>query len=354
MIYEVKEKNKTFSVVYYKHHWVRIPLLNTIKSNEAENSKISLGFTNLEKRDASKLWDKIFESAKEEIDPEVMPGSTLKEICYRVNLPIAWVTHRFVRTLNKRQKFNRREDRKIEYISSKKFKKTITKLNKINKRSAIIIKILWWINRRIGKLGLFVTLESVLRLTIENIAPEGGYSNWIHIMRSGSNNVDVLPKYLWISLNNQINQNSPFIFSNKDGAPLLPNQINRHLKIAAKKAGIDETITSNAIRPKFNKQKSIKIAKRHYVDAEVKCHLNEVKADQWKKLCNHIPQIQQKKGCKSKYNQHVVLNAVLYWQRTKCSIRDLPSWAPYWRAVHSQYRRWIKNGIWIQIVDFLK
>ena len=126
------------------------------------------------------------------------------------------------------------------------------------------------------------TLESLLRLTVEDIAPaQDEESNWIRLQRPGALVVNILPQYLWQSLCKQINEDSPFVFSNKDGAPLLPAQVNRHIKEAAQRAGIKEIVTSNALRPLFDKKKAERTVVSPHNDESFTGHLEKVGAEEF-------------------------------------------------------------------------
>lgn len=347
--------------VYYKRRWVMMPLLHLPNGAVNESGRLSLykvtpldnqKLGELKIRDPERAWKKISASAKEQIDPRTLSNKTLKEICSRVDLPISWVTDRYIRNPRQiRKSIYRREKRKIESLSSKKFRKLRKELYKLNKKSAIIADILWWFNRLLGRAGSFVTVESLLRLRIEAVAPDEGKGlNWIDLRRIGHGACMPLPQYLWRALCKQINEDSPFVFSNKDGAPLLPAQVNRYLKRAAQQVGIKEEITSNSLRPPFRKKQAERCAKKHRVDALVKDYLELVGSKEWKQICKHIPCITTRRGRKSVHDPLVLLNAILHWQKTKCSIRKLPNW----RAVHAQYRRWKASGIFDEILDFRK
>jgi len=49
-----------------------------------------------------------------------------------------------------------------------------------------------------------------------------------------------------------------------------------------------------------------------------------------------------------------VVNAVLYVVKTGCQWRQLPRNFPPWKAVHEQFRRWRRDGVWEQVSQALR
>ena len=54
------------------------------------------------------------------------------------------------------------------------------------------------------------------------------------------------------------------------------------------------------------------------------------------------------------YGLRRVVNAVLYIVKTGCQWRQLPRNFPPWKAVHEQFRRWRRDGVWEQVSQALR
>lgn len=48
-------------------------------------------------------------------------------------------------------------------------------------------------------------------------------------------------------------------------------------------------------------------------------------------------------------NLRIIVNAVLYLNRTGCQWRYLPPQFPPWQTVYDYYSKWLKQGVWLQI-----
>ena len=169
------EKKESLTLVYYKRRWGWMSLRHVPESALDEPGRISLykvtplddslDLGRLKVRDSTKAWQRIQEAAEEHmIDPQALPIKTLKEVCDRMGIPIAWATDRWPRRRFRSGKVvNRREERKIESLTPKKFRAIVKELDKLNKKSGLIVKILWLFNKRLGKGGAFVHF----RITLE-------------------------------------------------------------------------------------------------------------------------------------------------------------------------------------------
>ena len=356
--------NLYFGIAYWKKRWVSVPFFHLPNDGVTETGELTrfkfipLNGQKIEpiaKRE-NKALEKASELVKETIVPWLLSDQQLKQLCNKNDIPLAWVTDRFPqRAIKKLKGVNRLEDRKYPSLKSKEFRLIRKQLNKLYPQAGLIVSILWYLNKTLGKGGSFVTLEEILRLQVQDIAPESEEgSNWISLIRPGQFLVHSLPTQLWKSLCLQINDNSMFVFSNKYGGPFLSTQIDGYIKKAAKIIGFKESITSLFLRPQFNKKKVERVAKKYHIDASVKNYLKPVSLKKWGMICKHIPAILKRRGRKFTHDPLDLLNAILYLHRTRCSVRKLPIQFPPWKAVDSQYRRWEKIGIFEEILNLLK
>jgi hypothetical protein len=291
------------------------------------------------------------------IVPWLFPFKELKQICFRNDIPLKWVTGI---SPKRSQNKHRRLQRKIEPMAPTELRLLIGALNKINKQTKLIVEILWYLNRSLGKGGGYVTCEELLRLKVQDLEFRKAAPGCIRLIRTGNRTqivFYVLPEYLWELLCSQIHNHSPYVFSNKHGGPLLLSQIDIHLHRAGKLAGIENPITSLSLRPFFDKkrtQKAVCRAKKAYRNVISPNDLEIVTAQDWERLVVSIPCLLSRHGKKGKYNPRDLLNAMLFYLRTGCPIRELPKAFPPWKAVDSQHRRWKKNGILEEVLHALK
>ena len=177
--------------------------------------------------------------AEDTIVPWLWSKKALKALCIRNDIPIEWVSDWFSRKMRRSVGYpNRRENRKIGSLTLKKFKKVLKELKGLNEQSAVIASILWFLNSNLEEGGGYITLEEILRVKIMDFSPEEEIRPArIDLMRTGRCTHLVshwLPLKLGKSICRQIKKNSIFIFSNKYGGPLLPEQVKRHLLKVAK------------------------------------------------------------------------------------------------------------------------
>jgi hypothetical protein len=339
-----------------KRRWVAVPLFHIPQDAIAENGDlIRIRVTPLDGQEIRSIPTRkrnFVKAVNECIVPSQWSQKDLKQLCVRNDISFFWLTGKSsTKSSRGRRNAIRREYRKIKPLTPKQFRKRfLRELKKISKQTALIAQILWFFNKVLGKGGTFVTLEEILRLKIEDVAPDP--DNWIRLMRTGTYAQLVhftLPQYFWKSLCDQIDEDSIFVFSNRDGGPLLPGQIERHFRKAGKQSGIKETVTSLSLRPLFNK-KGVRITPALLEDAPHKDY-SEISTQEWDLIVVKIPFLINKRGCKSKYHPRDLFNGILYHLGIKCPFRKLPDHFPPWQAVDSQYRRWKKRGIIEQVFD---
>ncbi len=68
----------------------------------------------------------------------------------------------------------------------------------------------------------------------------------------------------------------------------------------------------------------------------------------WEMIKEYFPS-----GNKNKYEKRELVNAVLYFVKTGCQWRDLPTDFPKWKAVSMFYYRAQKNGTWDKVQRML-
>jgi len=353
-----------FIPAYYGGHWIGVPLFflpdGAFDAETGALHHIKVTILNdeiakpLERRDSSLGWSHLIDSVSAFLVPWLVPIKELKELCKRYDIPIYWVTG-IPRKFRKKPEGLRRLDRKCIQLSTEEWEKFIRHLRTISKTSALIAEIIWFLNTQLAEGGGFVTLESVLRLTTEDVSPEKKCKpNWIRLIRESFSCplliVHYLPDALWSRLCRQIRPHFLFVFSNKYGAPLLSNQIEKHFKTAGHSAGIKQEITPLCLRPKFNKE-GVDLSVRR---ATGQSAMHPVTKEEWEMLCLRIPSLIERRGCKNTHEPMHMLNAIFYHFRERCAFRQLPRTFPPWRAVSSQYRRWQKKGIIDQIINLRK
>lgn len=73
---------------------------------------------------------------------------------------------------------------------------------------------------------------------------------------------------------------------------------------------------------------------------------------QWQKIKGLLPR--KKKRGRKPLDRRVVVNAVLYVNRTGCQWRALPRDFPNWKSVYTVFWRWRQEGVWKSIHDKLR
>jgi len=345
------DSNPPFAPAYYQGKWVGIPLFFKPASPTSEGFvPLGITFEPVKRRNSQLGWERIMSTIEEFIIPWFFPIDTLKEICRFNDIPMEWVMGLYApakSTLNRQ----RREKRHYSPIKPNEYRKFIKCLEKINKQSAVIAKIIWFFNRNLKQGGDFVILEDVLRLKVEALSPVQDYQpHWIELQRCGLNGVPMvhwIRQDLWDQMNRQISTDAVYIFPNRKGAPLCPSHINRHFSMAGRLAGIQQPITSLSLRTSFNKKQIVPWENEEKKEIG---HLQEVTIEEWEVICQRLSLMIQKAGRKSTHCPRLLLNGILHHLRMDCPFSKLPGAFP-WQAVESQYRRWQKNGMLKEILD---
>jgi hypothetical protein len=181
----------------------------------------------------------------------------------------------------------------------------------------------------------FIAIEELLRLRLCDVDPDDGISACISIRRSGTTLrhevTQELPLDLWEELCEEIESDQYYVFRNKNGGPLLPQNLRKSFEKAGKRAGLKNPVTSLSLRP------SSKVSNK------------EISAEEWKRLCPLVPELISKIGRPSKHDPRVIFNAILYHLRTNTPLRKLPFKLSS-KAIHSQYRRWTSNNIFQKVL----
>ena len=376
----MEEKEEKYSsdnppcvLAYYKRRWVAVPLAHVPKSAIKDNGTIvTHEFIYLDEKTGEPLpqqpkpsprrengaSDKIWVSVKEKIIPEKWSEKDLRQLCRNNDIHLPWVTDRFPEKPHRSSgNPNRRKERKVRSLTSKEFNQLRKEVRKSSEPIAVVISILWFLNTWMKKAGIFVTLEEILRMRIGDVfLDEECASHCIQLSRRRMNRSQLvshwLPSRLWKAVCRQINENSMFIFSNRNGAPLLPVQVDSHLRNAAKRIGFNETITSLSLRTGFNKKEVERAAEKYQAKISLEKYLDPISSEEWDEVCKCIPSIMKRRGRRSIHEPLSLLNAILYHLKTGCPIRKLPLIFPPGSAVHSQYTRWKKAGILEKFFDF--
>jgi len=79
---------------------------------------------------------------------------------------------------------------------------------------------------------------------------------------------------------------------------------------------------------------------------------HDISEKQWKLIEPHLPGQAGQWGGIAKDNRNFI-NAVFFVLRTGTPWRDLPPDFGKWYTVHARFSRWVKNGIWEDLLDKL-
>ena len=343
---------------YYEGQWVNVPMFYVPEEAINDDRLSYFRFIPVDgqklpdpppKRSCEAAYAYINSNIKRTVLPWMLSQKKLKELCTRNDIPIAWVIERSKKNQDKfYQESGRRDQRKCSPIDNSEYKAFIKELGKLSATAKVIAEIQWFLNKKLYKGNDYVTLEEILRLDIEKIDVEDGFSRCITLFRSSQKSCHMvthwLPNKIWKELNKQLNPDSLFAFSNKNRGPLLPGDIDRLFKKAGRNAGIQRPVTSLSLRPLTNTNPLVTVNRTR----------REVSIDQWKILCQKIPGLKSKLGRPSKHDPRLILNAIFLNLDNKISIRKMPPGYPPAKAFHSQYRRWKKNGIFNEILRILR
>ena len=84
----------------------------------------------------------------------------------------------------------------------------------------------------------------------------------------------------------------------------------------------------------------------------VKEYASNLSDEQWRLVKKLIPKA--KKRGRKPIDRRQIINAVLYWNRTGCQWRYLPSDFPNWNTVYGVFRQWRIDGTWQRIHERLR
>jgi hypothetical protein len=116
-------------------------------------------------------------------------------------------------------------------------------LEKINSRDALIATVLWYINTELADNGDHITLQSVLRATLDDIHQECSIIDFWRRSQSSTHLVSIsMPDELFDAIIELSKEKFIFIFTKKNGGPLKPEQVLKNFKITGKRAGIPQKI----------------------------------------------------------------------------------------------------------------
>lgn len=360
---------KSFTIAYYKRRWVFVPLFYIPKdaydeeTGELYRMRVTLmegqePLKPLKRRDSRRIKEEIASTIRETILPWQLPIEEIKQLCLRNDIPFQWVARKTRNSINHKPNLEnegdesgqptsvyRRRKRKTSILNGKEFRQFLAALKLIHKPSALIAQILWFLNNSLVDGGGFLTLQEVIRLTVDDVAPHDEEPNWVRFCRSTNKKssmiVHYLPDYLWKELCKQAKPNSWYVFSNQMGGPLLAMQIEHYFAQASKKAKLNISVTSASLRPIVKAQRTSRTRKvrRGNISPRV------VTDEEWDRIIPIISSPRSSAGKKSLYNPRVILNAILHHLTTDCPIRKLPKGNPPWKVVDSRYRAWKKNGV---------
>lgn len=359
------EHLKSFTIAYYRRRWVFVPLFYIPKDAYDENTgelyrmRVTLmegqePLKPLKRRDSRQIKEEIASTIRETILPWQVPIEEVKQLCVRNDIPFRWIVGKVGNSMmqqpapenNEAESEQpipgyKRRKRKTFILKGKEFRQFLVALKSIHKPSALIAQILWFLNNSLVDGGGFLTLQEVIRLTVDDVAPEDEEANWIRFCRSSNMLVHYLPDYLWKELCKQARPNSWYVFSNQMGGPLLAMQIERYFAKASKKAKLNISVTSASLRPIVKAQRASRTRKVRRVNISPRVVTDE----EWDRIIPIISSSRSSAGKKSLYNPRVILNAILHHLTTDCPIRKLPKGNPPWKVVDSRYRAWKKNGV---------
>jgi integrase len=276
-------------------------------------------------------------NATETIWPEQLSQTDLKELRKNTNVLLGSTTNQSKKYIPKKtdnKRLSRRLNRKHESLTDDEYKIFIKHLKWIDPKCAVIAQILWHVNIDLKEESDFITCEQILRLTLQDVDLSDETFTCITLMRSASWGDYLmcceLPWEIRKALSQLMRPDRWYVFSNKNGGPLLPHNIDRIFKKASRQAGLRRVVTSLSLRPQ------LKLAEHNFKDISI---------EEWQVLCAKIPSLQPKQGRPPKYDPRDSFNGILYQKRTKTSFRNLPSNYPKGISLHSQYRRWKENGV---------
>lgn len=336
----INTQTTPFQFAYHKGRWVKVPLPYLPDKKDLTKDQTPLDSASWQ--DSALAYSHMISNATEMISPKQLSQAELQELCKHNNIPYGWVTNQYkARTARKTwKKRPRMHENVYTSLTNADYAVFIKKLKRINKVDAVIAQILWHLNGKLARDNDCLTREEILRLTIQDLDFSDDIFATITLMRSGSREDHLicyeLPWDIRKSLCQLIKNDHWYVFSNKNGGPLLSQNIARSFEEAGKQAGLKKSVTPLSLRPSACQK-------------ELAGHnLNEISPEEWQ-FCIEILDLKSKIGCPSTHDSRYVFNSILYQLRTETPWRSLPkSYPPAkdipFQAIHSQYRRWQKNG----------
>ena len=85
-----------------------------------------------------------------------------------------------------------------------------------------------------------------------------------------------------------------------------------------------------------------------------KTYPDDLSESEWRLIKGLLRTDYSKGGRKPKHAKREYLNAIFYWLRTGCAWRHLPHDFPPWKSVYTQFKRWKKQGVFVQLEDDLR
>src|SRR5690242_1961021 len=76
--------------------------------------------------------------------------------------------------------------------------------------------------------------------------------------------------------------------------------------------------------------------------------------DQWERLKPHLPPEKTGKRGGQFKDHRLVINGILWMDRTGAPWRDLPERYGPWQTCHDRLTRWQKNGLWTYLLHVLQ
>jgi len=73
----------------------------------------------------------------------------------------------------------------------------------------------------------------------------------------------------------------------------------------------------------------------------------DLQYSEWLLIVQFFPA--SKRGRPHKWELWLIINAILYVNRTGCQWRMLPKNFPPWQTVYGYYWRWMRSGLWQRI-----
>jgi hypothetical protein len=352
--------------VYYRGDWMALPLLNLY--NQQIAPFFPEGVSRSPFKRSCRERNNLCTSLTVTLVPASLDGQELYELCKCHSIPIRWVLSVQPEELSKedgesrrRRHINKRSKKPLNY---EEYRKIYLKLREINFQSALICEILWCANRGTSVVAWndyvdYITLEEVLQMQIEELpSTEAKDANYLTFTIYGAHDRTrsrEIPRRLWKTLCKHVQGKCTFVFSNSLGGPVSPGQFNKHIQLAAKRAGVR---SGNVSSLSFRSYLHSETQKINVIIQDVEQFLvsNDpfvsVEKNEWEHILRRFPELVSRRGRKSVHDPREMFNAILFIIRNQCSFEQLPANCFSREAVKSQYKRWKRKGLWDEICSF--